>query len=218
MLLWILGFVIGMTVTAGALRVAERLAGVALLAGDHRVQAQQRKSRQTVVETHTCRPSAFRMAFLTGLVLLSAMHVVLRVARLACSVELRLPYNARMAALTRDICVLSAQREVGLPVIELFVRPAHGSVTRRTVGAETAFVLVVGGVAAHAGLLQLGLQAARVTAAALLGAMGAAQRELRVLVVIEADPIPCVAGVAAGAVRAEAATVDVVHGVAGCAL
>jgi hypothetical protein len=77
----LVGVVLGVTVHASGLRVAELRAGVAVLACDGRVQTQQRKATQIVIKEHLLVPGLLVVTDGTRALELASVNIVSRVTR-----------------------------------------------------------------------------------------------------------------------------------------
>jgi len=112
-------FVMSVLVAArtGARRVLERSGAMALLAGRYRVTANQRKSRDVVIESHTPPPARFLVALFAAAAELSFMGIVFLVTRHAIRSELVPIEVAGMTGVALDLRMLAAQWELGHPVM-----------------------------------------------------------------------------------------------------
>ena len=125
-------------------RVLERLGAVAFLAGDHRMQSDQGKSRQVVIKGYLLTPTCLVVTALTGAAQLAVVRVILLMAGDARHGELVAIEVARVAALASDLRVPAAERKFGcLVVIETDRRPLAGGVAGLAIDAILAGVLVV---------------------------------------------------------------------------
>src|SRR5689334_9516266 len=206
--------VLGMAGHALALRVLVARGGVAALAFDHRMPAEQRKVGARVVEAGLL-PGLLDVAAVAFRSELPFVLVVLLVAGDARALQLVAIQVARMAAVAFHLPVLAAQRILGLRVVvERDLRPRLGGVAGLAFLPEAALVLVVLLVAADARHRRFLEDVALVAGLAFHRGVLAEQREAR-LRVIEARLLPARLVVAVGARGAERPFVLVVLLVAG---
>jgi len=126
------------------LDILEAVAAVTLLAGHEGVKAQERKTREPMVEAHLSYPAAFVVTDPAFSALLTLVHIVIRVARQATSVEPVLTRDALVTPIAEQLGVRPAQGKVGARiVIEARLLPGRGAVTRLASGAVSTPVLVV---------------------------------------------------------------------------
>jgi hypothetical protein len=125
-------------------RVPVPRCGVALLAGGHGVEPEQRKPGQIVLEEHLGHPSLLVVTLATASALLPLVYVVVVVTCTAGRVELLHPQRPGMASLALDVLVTASQRELGHPrMVEALGVPASLAMTTLTVRAVPPPVLVV---------------------------------------------------------------------------
>jgi len=124
---------------------------VALLASRHCVQAQQRKSRQVVIEEYLIRPPAFIVACGAVHPLLALVNVVFDVTAIAGGFGLLLVQLCGVAPPTFDLLVRALQRKIRrLIMVEYRRFPIGFFVALLTPRGEASAVLIVGPVAGNA--------------------------------------------------------------------
>ena len=129
---------------------------VTLFAGDHGVQADEGEGRQVMVKEYFCTPSLFVVALVAFLPLLSFVDVVILMAAIAISFQLRSALLSRVAAVACHFFVGATQSEFCILVmIESDLVPAGFAMTIRTFCAECPLVFVVEFVAGVTGGLEL---------------------------------------------------------------
>jgi len=124
--------------------VPVRRCGVALLAGGHRVEPEQREPRQVVLEEHLDRPASLVVTLATAFALLALVYVVVAVTCPAGCVELLHPQRPGMASPTLDALVGASQRELSHAcMVEGLGIPAFLAVAALAVRSVAPAVLVV---------------------------------------------------------------------------
>lgn len=141
-----------MTSAAGCGRILEAGCAVTLLAGDGRVQPNQGKTRDIMVERDLLAPAGLLVALLAARAKLPLMRIVLAVAAGAIGRQLVTIEITRMARVAFDGRVFTAQRELGcFVVVEADRRPLRRGMTSFAFLAVASGVLVLLGMAANAG-------------------------------------------------------------------
>ena len=139
--------VVGVTGGASTVGIMKRGRGVATIARERGVGAEQREARDVVVEPNLGRPAGRHVAGGTAIAELSFVHVVRGMARAAISGQ-RLGEIASVARVAGKLPMAGRQREAGLGlVIEQHGIPVEVVVATTAIGAEAAFVRVVFAVA-----------------------------------------------------------------------
>lgn len=194
-----------------ALRVTESLGGMALLACDRSVFADQGKARLVVVEIRFL-PTLRHMAFLAFAAFLAVVYVILFVAAVAIA-RRRLVVLILVTVRAFRRLVFADERETGLVMIEATLLPAALGMAISAGLAQIAFMCVVFLMTAKTGGRRLLEALALVASLALDLAMLGTQREAR-LAVIEPRQFPGVLAMAIAARIPQGALVDVVLAVA----
>lgn len=115
---------------AGHGRVLVTRRTMTLLTGDLRVQSDQRKTREIVVERDALAPVDLSMTGLAPWAELSAMGIVLAMAGNAACCELVLVQRSGVASIAFDLGMSATQRILRLVVIEAPTRPSELIVAR----------------------------------------------------------------------------------------
>lgn len=149
--------IFAVAVAAQHRRVMELLGRMALLAGRHLVQPKKREAAETMIEKHVGGPSDLAVAISALAAQLLSVYVIVKVARCTCSFDRNLAEHPSVTAYATHLLMDPVQREVGFPVIELFVIPGRHTVTLLTTLAEAPLVLIIGFVAREAAGTQLHL-------------------------------------------------------------
>src|ERR1700730_19227719 len=102
------------TVDALVADVAVLARQMALLAWNRDVQADQRKLREVVIETHTGAPALRRVAVIAFLAEMAGVHVVRPVAAQALGGQLLRGHTRGMAGMTGDLLVLAHEGPLGV--------------------------------------------------------------------------------------------------------
>ena len=144
----------GVTSVAIARRAFKSLRDVALRAGDHDVQAKERKIRQVMIEAHLGVPLRRRVALLARTPERAAVHVIRTVAAGAVERQLLILDDRRMAGMTVYMRMCALQREFEAPMIEYAHAPGLVAMTAGAIGAEAPGVAIVAAVTAGAVLWQ----------------------------------------------------------------
>ncbi len=208
--------VAAVTVDAISPDLAEVVCHVAVLAGRKRMQAEQRKARQVVIETRGLAPGGIGVAFFAATALRASVNVD---ARVAIDAECRRSAVADRHDVTQlavDVGVRAVERERALArVIELRLLPGSSVVAGATVGAIPSSVIIIARVTARARRVEL--RRLRIAAVAVLAAqccVVASQRKAGLLGVVERLALPARRLMALAARRPQAAPMRIVEAVA----
>lgn len=209
--------VVAMAGDAGNVCFPEDGAGMALFAGRHGMESEQREACQVVVEHYPVPPPAFVVTALTAPPLLSSMHVVFFMAGEAARVRLLLVDRAAVASFAAHAPVTVPEWELRVAVVvEGDGSPALRRVALLALLSPSAPMVVVDPVAGVAvGPEFLLKQDTRVAGRTLGLAMTTGQRKLRVAVMVEDRGPPLRRLMARAAPRSEAASVGIVQTMAG---
>jgi hypothetical protein len=211
--------ILAVTGDAADAGILEAAGPMALLAGHQRVEAQQGKARQVVVEEHIPGPSLLRVAGRAVQTQLPQVHVVGPVAVDASGSGLILVEGSSVTAITTHLTVGSLKREIGVAFMpECHLRPAHRRVTAFTAGSESPQVLIIRAMARNAlGLQLLHLRVPPVAASAVELVVCRFESEAAILLVVEDGASPGDRRMAFLTGWAESAAVNVFQFVTRCA-
>jgi len=188
---------------------------VAALARHRRVQSDQRKFCEAVIERNFFRPAGFVVAALAFITLLAFVNIIIAVTGNAGHRQF-LGFNiSPMAAFTRQVFVFPFQRKFGVfGMIKFGIFPFLFVVTLLTLITVFAFVNIVSAMAIDAGGAELGFKFALFMAAvAIGGGVAAPQRKMRIAVVIETHRLPAFFAVTFFAISTVLTAMNIVNGV-----
>lgn len=135
--------ILSVTVDAFPARIRIHRGQVALLAGHHGMQPDQRKPRQAMIKAHLLRPATLVMTAPALLPLLALMHIIGAMTVAAGGPQLLVRDLAAVTRRTGNLPVTSAQRKTGLlVVIKACFLPAARYVAGFALLAIRALVLV----------------------------------------------------------------------------
>jgi hypothetical protein len=124
--------------------VLECLRNVAFFAWNECVRSDQRKAGEIVIEEYLVAPAALVVAPLAGLSFLAFVYVVRLVAGVARSLELAFVAPFAMTVVARGLCVLAAERVLGVPiVVEISRLPRRRHMATLALRPESAAMNVV---------------------------------------------------------------------------
>lgn len=203
-----------MATGARRLGVLERRRAMTLLAGDHRVAADQWKARQIVVERHGLAPADVAMALLATAAELAFVGILLPVAGHAAHRQLVAKEIAGVAAVAFDCRMRAVQGKLRAVMIELRRFPPVLAVTVLAFGAVACRMDVLQAMTRDAGGGDIGVALAGVTRRAIDRAMGALERKPGGIVIEALHAPPGILAVAPLALRAELSLVRIARLVA----
>ena len=205
-----------MAIDARLGRVAEDVGFMAIRALGVGMCAEERESREVVVEKYVLVPGRFVVAILALDPLFALVGIVRGVTVVAARLQRHVENGFDVAVLAFDGLVSAAQGVLGVRgVIEVNLCPHDDTVTGFALFPEMTFVFIVFDVAIDAGGIEaVGERIVGVTIAADQLRMPALQGEVRIPLVIETGIVPRRRVVAGFAVLAAAAVVYVILGVA----
>jgi len=152
----VMGLIFGMAIHAGGLDVFEYLRRVAGIAFFVNMFSEQWETGHVVIEMDLLRPRRLLVTICTIRSLCTFMHVIIGVTTIAFGLQGNVIYRLDMAIDTHRFDVSAPQRVFGIQImIECARFPFHHSMTRPTIRAVMAFVLIVVFVTRQTGDIQL---------------------------------------------------------------
>ena len=144
-----------MAAVAGGVGILEARVAMAFLAGKYGVLADERKSRDVMIETADLLPAVFIVALLAMFTLLAGVNIISHMAAQAVGLEFVFMHITLMTGITLQFCVLAPEGELSIPVVrEGAFFPAVRGVALLALLTVLAFVYVIGFVTAETGLLR----------------------------------------------------------------
>lgn len=213
----LMGVVAGMAVAAGAPRTTITPVEMTVLAGHQRMQTEQGKAGEVVIETDPAVPARSIVTTRAILTETTLVDIVDAMATLAVLGHGTLDVTALVTGHAMDLAVTSEQGIVGIAVMtESRPLPAFLVVTVGTLAAETTLVTILAFMTANACRLEfLVVEWAGVTGRTADATMPPVQGVIGIATMIEADITPAAFIVAVGALVAELTMMTIIDGMAG---